>query len=108
MRNEPIPINTQLQWIDRPGQPRYDVGDEGRTHNLYYPMECPNYTLLPPNGLQDLSHRSDVFQTNAAIDFRDIVHRFKSQYDVIVSTNCTVLRGPNGALNGPVMDDLGD
>ena len=108
MRNSPIAINTPLAWIDRPGEPVYNAGDEGRTHNLYYPMECPNYTLLPPNGLQDLSHRSDVFQTNAPITFREIVHQNKSDFDIIVWTNCTVLRGPNGALNGPIMDDLGD
>jgi hypothetical protein len=39
MRNEPIPINTRLAWIDRPGQPAYHIREEeSRTHNMYYPM----------------------------------------------------------------------
>jgi hypothetical protein len=107
MRNKPIAINTPLAWIDRPGQPVYRIREEGRTHNMYYPMYCPNYTLLPPKGLADLSHRPNVFQTKKPITFRDIVNRHKSTYDIIVWSNCTVLRGPNGALNGP-LDDLGD
>ena len=101
MRNEPIAINTPLAWADRPGQPVYVIREEqSRTHNMYYPMYCPNYTLCPPDGLQDLSHRPNVFQTDTDISFRDIVYRNKSTYDIIVWTNCTVLRGPNGALNG--------
>jgi hypothetical protein len=109
MRNEPIAINTPLAWMDRPGQPVYLIREQSRTHNMYYPMYCPNYTLLPPDDLQDLSHRSNVFQTDTPISFRDIVYRNKSKFDIIVWTNCTVLRGPNGPLNGPApMADLTD
>jgi hypothetical protein len=98
MRNEPIPINTQLASIDRPGQPAYHIREESRTHNMYHPMYCPNYTLLPPKNLPDLSHRSDVFQTDVPITFRDIMYQQKSKFDIIVWTSCTVRRGPNGAL----------
>jgi hypothetical protein len=52
MRNEPIAINTPLAWMDRPGQPVHLIREQSRTHNMYYPMYCPNYTLLPPDDLQ--------------------------------------------------------
>jgi hypothetical protein len=108
LANRPVPINLPLAWVDRPGQPVYTRGDEGRGRHLRYPMYCPNYTLKPPKDLEDLSERDDVFQAEKPMQFYAIVNGFKGQYDIIVWTNCTVLRGPKGKLRGRVMDDLGD
>lgn len=109
LRGQGTPVNLMLLWIDRPGQPAFTPnGEAERQHKLYYPMYCPNYTLLPPNGLADYSGQEDVYQTLVPITLQQIVTQRKHDISTFVWSNCTVLRDSRGKPLGGTMDDLGD
>lgn len=106
---EGTPVNIDLAWIDRPGMPAFNGNREsGRQHKFFYPMSCPNYTLLIPNGLADHSDKDDVFQTVQPITLKEIVEQNTPAYAVFVWSNCTVLRNAAGQPLTGHMDDLGD